>query len=353
MTISLRAGGTERVISTIANHLCRRHEVSILVLAGQAPFYRLDPRVRLRHPVDPPTRKMWWRYYFHMFRHIRSHVVHLRPDVVMSFGETINPFVLLSTLFIECHKLVFNRASPLSSLQGSRGRLNRLIYPLATTVYVQTAEARRLLEGRYPLTNFAVISNPVDIPDDVPKLPTRSKVILNVGYLGGRKNQAALIRAFSECVGREGWTLAIVGTGPDLAALRQLVEREGLEESVRFLGERTDVTELLLDAQIFAFTSLSEGFPNALAEALAAGCASISFDCRTGPSELISDGRNGLLIELGNEEAFRRGLERLMGQQALRERLSEQARTDIRPFESSTVLAEFDALVDIARRADS
>ena len=101
----------------------------------------------------------------------------------------------------------------------------------------------------------------------------------------------------------------------------------------------------LKSAQIFAFTSLSEGFPNALAEGLAAGCACISYDCPTGPAELIQHGQNGLLIDLGDESAYRKNLEVLMSDSSLRERLSTRARVEIQQFDESKLLPQFGRLV--------
>jgi GalNAc-alpha-(1->4)-GalNAc-alpha-(1->3)-diNAcBac-PP-undecaprenol alpha-1,4-N-acetyl-D-galactosaminyltransferase len=120
----------------------------------------------------------------------------------------------------------------------------------------------------------------------------------------------------------------------------------GIEAQVDFLGERKDVSKLLKSAQVFAFASLSEGFPNALAEGLANGCACISFDCPTGPAELIRHDINGLLVALGDEQGYEREFSRLLGDAALRSRLSEQARLDMRRFSPNEVIEQFEQLIE-------
>src|SRR5690606_21916517 len=103
-------------------------------------------------------------------------------------------------------------------------------------------------------------------------------------------------------------------------------------EIVFLLCERTDVNKLLNNAQIFAFTSLTEGFPNALAEALAAGCACISFDCITGPRELIKNNYNGYLVDINDNEGYKTKLAELMNSFELREKFSKSSLEKIKQF---------------------
>jgi GalNAc-alpha-(1->4)-GalNAc-alpha-(1->3)-diNAcBac-PP-undecaprenol alpha-1,4-N-acetyl-D-galactosaminyltransferase len=164
--------------------------------------------------------------------------------------------------------------------------------------------------------------------------------------LGGKKNQKDLILAFAGIESRDRWALEFVGDGPDRQVLGDLCERLDLQDSVTFLGQRCDVEELLQDSAIFAFTSLTEGFPNALAEAMAAGCACISYDCPTGPSELINHGASGFLVEAGDESEYSRLLQRLVDEPDLRAQFSSNARESIRRFESSIVLQKLSDMIE-------
>ena len=330
----------------LANHFASKHEVDAMLLSPKPPFYELDPRVGL---WQFSGKQPGWRqalYYPHAARFIRRIVKERHPDVLLSFGETISPFVWAVTAGLGARVFVFNRGSPFRSLRGVSGWLNPLVYPFAEGVMVQTEQAIRILERRYLFSRFQVIPNPVAIPADVPDLVERKQVIVNVGMIGRLKNQEFLIRAFAEARTGQEWELHFVGDGPDRPRLGALVEQMGLADRVRFLGERRDVDEILSNAQVFAFTSLSEGFPNALAEALAHGCACISFDCPTGPSELIEDGVNGLLVPMGDEALFVKELDRLLADESLRCYFSEQARESIKQFSHETVLENFERLVN-------
>ena len=118
-------------------------------------------------------------------------------------------------------------------------------------------------------------------------------------------------------------------------------EELGCQEKIDFLGIVKDVKRLYSKSAIFAFTSTLEGFPNALAEAMAAGCACISFDCVAGPSDIIDDGINGILIPVGNDTLYKEKLQLLMEDQGLRERFSIAAKEKMNQFEASYISNKF------------
>lgn len=349
--VSLRAGGTERIVSRIANHLARQHKITVLLLSNTIPFYTLSPDVSLIYPDLGPKSQEGWRWYPQILRHLWRGLSVAQPDLVLCFGESIAPFV--TTVARLCGKsvIIFNRASPITSLHGLRGLLNPLTYPLAHRVVVQTTQCIEVLRRRYRLSRFEVLSNPIDIPKRISPVDQRQHRILTVGTLGGEKNQEALIRAFFSLESRNGWTLEFVGDGPDRWMLENLRDDLELLNSVTFWGQRKDVDELLQDSAIFAFTSLTEGFPNALAEAMAAGCACISYDCPTGPSELIDHGVSGFLVRPGDEPEYARLLQRLVEEPHLRSEFSFNARESIKRFKASIVLRKLSAMIETQRSA--
>lgn len=83
--------------------------------------------------------------------------------------------------------------------------------------------------------------------------------------------------------------------------------------------------------------STSEGFPNALGEAMAAGCACIAYDCVAGPSDIIDDGINGFLIPMGNEVLFQRKLKILMENHDLRVEFGAEAKNKMKQFRADKI----------------
>ena len=343
--ISLRAGGTERVVSKVANHLSQKHAVSILLLSRTTPFYKACSNVSILRPQLERRSEAGWRWYPRMLGYLWQSLRSSDPDLVLCFGEPIAPSVLSVARAQGRRVMVFNRASPLTSLRGKRGLLNPFTYPLAARVVVQTQHAIDLMQARYRFCRFGVLPNPIDIPDRVPPMAQRHRRVINIGTLGGKKNQKELIRIFASIESQTEWTLDLVGDGPDRKALEQLIQTLELKESVRLLGRQSNVDALLHDSSIFAFTSLTEGFPNALAEAMAAGCACISYDCPTGPSELIEHGVDGFLVDPGDEAEYRRLLQRLIDEPDLREKFSRNARESMKRFEAGTVMGRLEDMI--------
>jgi glycosyltransferase involved in cell wall biosynthesis len=130
-----------------------------------------------------------------------------------------------------------------------------------------------------------------------------------------------------------------------LETYQEEVKLKGLSNSVRLVGEQRNVHTYYAEASIFAFTSTSEGFPNALAEGMSAGCACIAYDCIAGPSDIIDDGVNGVLIPEGDEELFTQKLRLLMEDKILRERFGEAAREKMKTFEMSAISKKFYAFI--------
>ena len=278
----------------------------------------------------------------HLYRSLRNH----RPDCCLIFGEDIAAVAgAIARIAGVQPILLFFRGTPRRSFSGLNGLLNPLSARLARFTVVQTEQGKEILSGRYPKERMRVVPNPVSIPGRVTPLERRERIIVNVGSIGRMKNQRALIRIFVRLEGNADWRLILIGDGSDRPGIEHEVRELGLEDRIECLGERKDIPVWLDRARVFAFTSLEEGFPNALAEALAAGCACVSYDCPTGPSDLIQHEGNGLLVPNDDEVKFAQQLERLMSDEALQVRLARQARKDIKRFSEDQVLEQFDRLI--------
>ena len=148
--------------------------------------------------------------------------------------------------------------------------------------------------------------------------------ILMVARLDPIKDQATLLRAFA-AARQPGWQLQLVGEGPDRPRLEALARELGLDPAQLLLGRRSDIPELLGQADLFAFsTTPAEGFGIALIEALAAGLPVIASDvpaCR----EVLRDGEAGELLPPGDAAAWATRLAELMGSREQRQELADRA----------------------------
>ncbi|MCB0630481.1 MAG: glycosyltransferase [Lewinella sp.] len=329
---SLRPGGMERVASVLSNEFARddKIEIFLITLSRKDPFYLLDKKVRLFQPPNKFKKIRSLRILF-LFFWIRKCFRQLTPKAVLSLGETYNPFVIFSSLGFSHRVLVSNRASPLSSLKGIRGFLNPKLYRLANTVILQTRLAKKILSPKYGGCSFAIIPNPIPQAEEV-DLNLKKNIVLNVGSIGGDKNQDLLLQYFHDLPETAHWQLHFVGEGPLRSSVEKLADNLQISQRTVFHGLRKDTENYYRKAKIFAFTSTSEGFPNALAEAMAHGCACISFDCIAGPSDLIDDGVNGFLVPVGDHKQYREKLQLLLSDPELTAQFGENAMMKMKQF---------------------
>ncbi|NLO91010.1 MAG: glycosyltransferase [Elusimicrobia bacterium] len=151
-------------------------------------------------------------------------------------------------------------------------------------------------------------------------------LIFSNGRLDRQKGFEHLLRAFPAVAEKHpNALLAIAGRGPLEHKLRQIALETGQADRVLFLGQRSDIRELLCACDIFALPSLWEGLPNSLLEAMSVGraCAASAVD---GTRELLEDGVSGLLTEAANSHSIAQALLRLARDEGLRSRLGGQAR---------------------------
>lgn len=332
-------------MAALANELAPAHRVTVVCLSDEPPFYRLDPNVKLL-PVSPHAR-MSGRLSEKLLvmLQLRRVVREVSPSLICIFGESISAATLIATVFVRAKKFVFDRASPLAVGSWRRKWLSPVAYQFADGVIVQTERARVVAHRRYFGRAVHVLPNPVRRPDYIPAMGQRDRVVVSVGYLGGKKNQEFLIRCFLTLSEASEWRLVLVGDGPERQRLEALSAELGGQERVLFLGQSAAVEKHLLWAQVFAFASLSEGFPNALAEALACGCACIAFDCIAGPGELITHDENGLLVNVRNEAEYAIQLRRILMDEALRVRLSTNAVQSMKSFAMENIREQFSNIV--------
>jgi glycosyltransferase involved in cell wall biosynthesis len=205
-----------------------------------------------------------------------------------------------------------------------RGRLiTRLVARLARTFYPWAASVVAVSRG--VADDFArnsgvardrirVVYNPVITPSvialtqrtpDHPWFgPGQPPVILGVGRLTSAKDFPTLIRAFALFRQRRAGRLMIVGEGEERATLEALIAELGLGDHVALPGFRDDAPTFMAGADLFVLSSVWEGLPTVLIEALAAGTRVISTDCESGPREILQEGRLGALVPPGDAAAL-------------------------------------------------
>lgn len=282
-------------MSELANYFSNINDVEIhlIVLSTNQNFYNIANNVTIHKPNFEFNNKYRLYYTFKTILFLRKKIKDNNLYSLLSFGEMYNSFVLLSSLFLKTKVYVSDRSKPDKNWGFFHENLRKILYKNAFGIIAQTSYSKNYLQKITNHKNIIIIPNPVK---KFEKLNLEKKnIILNVGRLIPSKKIDLLLKMFSE-IDNKDWKLWIVGNGPEHANLIRITEKLNLSDKVTFWGARKDVENFYGQAKIFSFTSISEGFPNAILEAMAAGLPIISFNCVAGPSDLIDDNENGYLI---------------------------------------------------------
>jgi glycosyltransferase involved in cell wall biosynthesis len=211
---------------------------------------------------------------------------------------------------------------------SSRVQLRALSARVGRYIAVSRAIATELIERfRWPADKIEVVYNAVELERfDISASPARSgdqrPVVLTCARLDEQKGHQILLAAAAE-VPEAVFVLA--GEGPERAALEGKAAELGISDRVRFLGHRTDISELLATCDVFALPSFYEGSSLAVLEAMAARRPVVSSTIG-GTDELIDDGETGLLVPPGDAGALGVALRRLLADASLRDSLASRAR---------------------------
>ena len=358
------AGGAERVTATLADAWADQgREVHVVTVAGlDTDFYQLDPRVT-RHGLDlaRDTRGLpdALRATGQRIRALREALRAIEPDAVVAMTTTAGVLSVIASQRQRWPVIVEEHIHPPKMPPGQPwDLLRRLTYPRAARIVMLTSESLAWLHSAIPRARGSVIPNPISYPMPVaePVVPPDSLVradrhlLLAAGRLAPQKGFDLLVPAFASIAATQpDWDLVILGEGPERAALEAQVQGSGLGDRILLPGVVGNVAHWYARADLFVMSSRFEGFPMTLAEALASGLPAVSFDCETGPRDLIEDGRQGRLVRpVEDPAALAAALDAVMTDEPGRRRMAEEAVSVRDRYSLERILGMWDAVFDRA-----
>jgi len=357
----LAPGGAERVITILANELNKRGwRVRLITFwDGRAkPFFPLDAGVDyLALDIAGALGKSPVALFRlgQRISKLRQAIAHFDGCCVLSFMETCNILTVIASMGLDAATVVCERNDPHQHLLKQPWRfLRRLLYPRASLVVAQTQNALAFFPAATQAAGL-VIPNPVHVPalGEAQLKKSQSKpgkrTILAVGRLVHAKGFDMLIRSFRGIAQRHpDWNMAIYGEGQDRTALERLVGELSLGDRVALPGVNPNIGQVMFEADMFILSSRYEGFPNVLLEAMAHGLPVISFDCPSGPAEMIKHGVNGLLVRGADEQALADAMHDLIEDSPLRSKLAENARQVVGIYGVGTIVDRWEEAVRVA-----
>jgi glycosyltransferase involved in cell wall biosynthesis len=339
----MSSGGAERVTANLASYWVKKGwQITIVTLAPpNLDFYHLDPSVRrisLNLAIESSNP------FFAVINNIRrifllrKVLLEIQPDIALGMMTTAN--ILLSLAALKTSNMIaigsehiHPTAMPLDKLWGA---IRRNTYPLLRFVSALTVQSARWIELHTGAKNVPVIPNPIcyPLPSSDSYLPTTiikknansRRTLLSVGRLSHQKGFDRLLNAFAHLYKLfPDWDLVILGEGPLRSQLEQQIRDLRLQKRVYLPGAAGNMHDWYDYSDLYVMTSRFEGFPNTLLEALSYGLPAVSFDCETGPRDILRHQIDGLLVPQDDEAALVDALNRLMANEALRKRFSAKA----------------------------
>lgn len=357
---SLENGGAERVVANLANYWASiGWELTVVTVASRATdFYAVDPaveRVCLDLAHSRPSLLAGVVRTVRRARALRRVLQRVRPDIAVSAMHTANVVLAAAArgmpglcTFGSEHN--FPPKAPMGILWET---MRRHAYARLTAVVALTNECAQWLAAHTFARAVVVIPNAVawPLPANAPLVDPRTscapgrRILLGVGRLSAEKNFSTLVATFAGLASRHpGWDLVILGEGPERAGLEAQVREAGLQRRVFLPGSVGNPGAWYAQASLYAMTSHFEGFPNTLVEAMAYGLPATSFDCDTGPRDIIRHGVDGMLVPAGDARQLEAALDSLMGDDMLRGAFSARALQARERFSMAKISGMWEAL---------
>lgn len=339
---SMQGGGAERVATLLCNYWTRNgHTVTLVpTFSGRGEYmYPLDDKVRLVYLTDRvgTFRKSLASKLLRLLA-LRSLVREINPDVAVSFLFDINVITLFITRGLNLPVVVSERVYPPAAPRRLMWSfLRRVSYPWAKAVIIQTELSAQWLKETCPKATSIIIPNPIvfPLPATLPNVPPEiiinsdTKVIISAGRLRPQKGFDILITAFSKLSEEnQEWELVILGEGIERENLETQRNKLGLKNKIHLPGQVGNLSEWYKRGDIYAMSSRFEGFPNSLVEAMAYGLPVVSFDCDSGPRDIIEPQIDGILVNLKHgADGFSAALEKLISDKLMRCRMGDAAKS--------------------------
>jgi glycosyltransferase involved in cell wall biosynthesis len=294
-----------------------------LTLFKKEHFFQLNEGITLLEPNGFNISEL---SLYKTIQWIRAIAKNTKPNNILVFNKLYGAITGLALLGMNQSYFLSERSSPFFKWKFPFNIINRMAYTINPPkgVIAQTNIAAQYQKKYFKKSKVEVIPNSVRDVQLFPEIK-RESVILAVGRLNDHLKGFDLLLASMALLKNQDWELHIAGGDDNGETLKKQSEQLGIRNRVKFLGQVKEIDKCYASAGIYVIPSRSEGFPNSLAEAMAAGCCCIAFDFLAGPSDMIINDYNGLLVPPNDIKQMAAKIDELIMDKIARENLEKNA----------------------------
>lgn len=358
-------GGMERVLSNKANYLTKLgYEIIILTTdqKGRKPYFELDSRIKnidlnINYTDDlllslPQKLLSYVNKQRKHYKALENQLVDIKADVVISMFDNDASFLykindgskkVLEIHFSRFKRLQYGRKGILKWIDKYRSLQDVRIAQKYDRFVVLTEEDKQYWGD---LNNIQVIPNANSFSSEKVAL-LENKRVLAIGRFDYQKGFDNLIHSWKIINNKfPDWILNIYGHGSLKSMYEHLIIQLGLEDTVVLHDSTKDIQQVYLEHSILAMTSRYEGLPMVLLEGQVFGLPLVSYVCKCGPKDIISDGGNGYLVEEGDILSMADKLMVLMQDEELRKRMGINSKQNSNNYSEDVIMKKWIALFD-------
>lgn len=315
---SMQAGGAERVAARLCNHWAKNSNIKITLLTSdkiENDFYEVAEEVvrdSLRFEFSQVNFFQIIREQGSRFFKIKSKLRDINPDIIILSTTEISVRFLFNLIFSKKIIIVCEHNNYYALRSSFKRMCRRFLYKKASKILVLTNRDRmNYLEKKIINSKkISVMPNPLGIENEKLSKPNDNKVLIAVGRLCVQKSFDRLLRVMKHI--REDYSLKIIGDGPEKENLERLILELDLSKRVQLIGKVKDISKYYTSSTLLLMTSKYEGLPMVISEANNFGLPVVSFNCPTGPAEMIESFKNGVLIDDGDIAGFAKTVNALL-----------------------------------------
>lgn len=334
-------GGLERVLSIKLSYFTDTlgYDVHVVTLneSQSHPFYTFSSKIQV-HNINTPKNSV--SYLISYIRGINDVVKQVSPDLISVCDDGLKGLYIPLWIHKRYQSIIYERHA---SLRLNNSKVQSFLIKLGGCLFDRVILLTAYNRTEWISNNLEVIPNPLSFPVDEKSALTHKRIIC-VGSLSHNKGYDLLIKAWGKIASRyPDWKISIYGRG-DSSVYAPMLRDAKVSDSITFCGPTTEIKQKMLESSFLVLPSRSEGFGMVLIEAMACGLPCVSYDCPCGPRDIVQNGKNGFLIPPQDTDALAAGIEKLIQDHSLLQKMSENAIKSVSPYQISHVASKWASL---------